>query len=77
MFGRQIFQETDAKRLVYDSNAAGNKYFVYTKIDFGNYHTWELYGSYGTHGEAMKVYDQIYDGVTERDFDEWMVMKFR
>ena len=74
MFGRQIIRETENKRLLYNSDSAGNKYAVQQRIDYGKYISWETVETFGTQGEANTYFEQMYDGETKRDFDEWYKM---
>jgi len=79
MFFRQeqIFRETETKRLIFNSNAVGDRKFsVYKKIIWNDklhkWDTWELCDTFGTQGEANTYYEKMNDLPVERNYNEWV-----
>lgn len=73
----QIFRETNTKRLIFDSNAVGDRKFsVYKKITWvdksRSWDKWELCATFGTQGEANTYYEQMNDLPVERNYNEWV-----
>lgn len=72
----QILRETDTKRLIFNSNAVGDRKFaVYKKIIWNDklhkWDTWELCDTFGTQGEANTYYEKMNDLPVERNYNEW------
>lgn len=72
-------REGQYKKLIYERDAIGNKYYIRRKIKwiYDNDRTrevWERDYSYATQGEAERAYNQIPDIPVERDYSEWCVM---
>ena len=76
---KQIFRQTDTKRLIFDSNCPGNKYYVYKKINWFDedrrWESWECVMTFGTQGEANTYFENMNDLPCERDYVEYINMR--